>query len=255
MPSSEHGSRADEPHQDGFRMRPRVSQYGTAGRIGPSTTFVATNRRARYGRMRAPCRHISGRSGKPSPTRSPMRRRSSRAPAASTGGLRAARRAARPGAARRRPRTPRQGRDVSLQLARVLRDELRGDEDPRRPDQRQLPLPRRRARLPARQRRRRGARLPLARSATASRACAPGSRSCGCSSRSTTGPPPTAPRHVDGAVRYDELQRALAPGGAHRARGRRDLHALHRRHDGHAEGRDVRDDATSRSFFLKTYPR
>ena len=143
---------------------------------------------------------------------------------------------------RRRARTPRQGGDVPLQLARVLRDELRGDQDPRRPDQRQLPLSRPRAHLPARQRRRRGARLPqLARRPRRARALA-ACPSCGCSSRSTTVPPPTAPATSTAPCATTSCKRRSPRRPRIAPRGRRALHALHGRHDGHAEGRDVRDE-------------
>ena len=115
--------------------------------------------------------------------------------------------------------TARQGRDVPLQLARVLRDELRRAQDPRRPDQRQLPLPRQRAALPARQRRRRGARVPhLARRPRRPRA-RPAARRCGCSSRSTTA------RRADGSDARrrrrrlrETCRRRSRPADAHRAR-------------------------------------
>jgi fatty-acyl-CoA synthase len=55
------------------------------------------------------------------------------------------------------------------------------------------------------------------------------------------GPAGDGSRHVDGAI---PLRRAAADpdaGRAHPSAGRRDLHALHRRHDRHAEGRHVLD--------------
>ena len=65
----------------------------------------------------------------------------------------------------RRSSTPasarRQGRAVPLQLPRVPRGPVRRHEAATRTGQRQLPLPRRGVAVPARQRRRRGARLPF----------------------------------------------------------------------------------------------
>ena len=70
----------------------------------------------------------------------------SRGTARVVAGVRAACRAAGTGVARCGSGPRLEGRDVPIQLARVLRDELRGDEGSRHPDQRQLPLPRQRAR-------------------------------------------------------------------------------------------------------------
>ena len=116
------------------------------------------------------------------------------------------RRPAGAGVPRRRAEPRIEGRDVPLQLTRVLRDQLCRAQDPRRPDQRQLPVPRQRAPLPARERRRRSPGVPHARSPIASPGSPTDSRRCVCSSRSTTAPHPTAPTHVDGAVAYEDLQ-------------------------------------------------
>ena len=62
---------------------------------------------------------------------------------------------------RRRARTRLQGRALPLQRQRVRRGAVRHVQAPRRPDQRQLPLPRRRTLVPARQLRCRGAGVPL----------------------------------------------------------------------------------------------
>ena len=71
---------------------------------------------------------------------------------------RSARLARRVRRARARPR--RQGRELPLQLPRVPRGHLRDLEAAGRPGQRELPLPRGGAALPARELRRRGAALP-----------------------------------------------------------------------------------------------
>ncbi len=83
-----------------------------------------------------------------------------RRPAADVRRVRRAGRAARGRAARGRARARRQGRDHVRQRARVHGDVLRRAEARMRPGQRQLPLRRRRARVPARQLRFGRARVP-----------------------------------------------------------------------------------------------
>ena len=87
------------------------------------------------------------------------------------GRVRRARRQGRRGARRGRARPRLEDRAVPLQRQRVPRSPVRRVQDPRRPDQRELPLPRRGAVVPARQRRRRGAVLPHLARPTVSRGC------------------------------------------------------------------------------------
>ena len=70
-------------------------------------------------------------------------------------------RPARAGVRRARPAARLEGRALPLQRDRVRRRAVRGVQDARCPDQRQLPLHRQRAALPARELRQRGAVLPL----------------------------------------------------------------------------------------------
>ncbi len=134
---------------------------------------------------------------------------------------------------RRRAHAELEGGVVSLQLQRVHRRRVRHHEDARRSGQRELPLSRRRARVSARQLRRRGAVV----SRLARRARRQGAR----------------PR-ADGEALDPGRRRIAAPGlrgrlrrtdcsersnGADRAQRRRSLLPLHRRHHRHAERRDV----------------
>ena len=66
-------------------------------------------------------------------------------------------------------------------------------------------------------------------------------RACGCWSRSTTVRRPTARRTSRARYATRTIQRTLAPAARIEPQRRRDLHVLHRRHDRHAEGRDVLD--------------
>ena len=150
--------------------------------------------------------------------------------------VRPARRRHRGDAARCRARAAVEGRPLPVQLPRVPGEHVRHLQGRARPGEHQLPLHRRRARLPVEQRRRRGRDLP---------------------------------RHVHRPVRGDALAGAhrevldlgrrrvgAVPGLGGRLRGRRDVRglarrravgslarrpvpAVHRRHDRHAEGRDV----------------
>ena len=139
-------------------------------------------------------------------------------------------------AARGRARTRLEGRPVPLQLQRVPRGTVRHVQDPWRRDQRQLPLSRRGAVVPARQRRRRGVVLPLVaerprrpsgRPAAEPRAAGRGRRRRAVARRSR--------RALHRAARRPP---AVRP---HRTQRRRHLHALHRWHHRHAEGRHVPD--------------
>ena len=89
------------------------------------------------------------------------------------GGVRRAGRPPGRGVLRGRPRPRLQGRAVPVQRQRVPRGAVRRVQDARRAGQRQLPLPRRGAVVPARQRRRRGVRVPF----VARRPSRPGRRS------------------------------------------------------------------------------
>ena len=118
-------------------------------------------------------------------------------------------------------------------------------QDPRRPDQRQLPLPRQRAALPARQRRRRGPGVPhLAGRSGGAGAVRAGRRAPADRGRRRPGARRHRPRRRRGGLRVDP--RRDRAGGAHRRRRRRRVHLLHRRHDRDAEGRHVPDGRVHR---------
>ena len=124
-----------------------------------------------------------------------------------------------------------------LNCARVHRGHARLLSRARRALQRELPLRRRRAALPARRRRRGRARLPRALRADAGRASASACRSSASSSRSTTA---RASRSCPGALDYEAALAAASPAGPSVVPlARRPLHPLHRRHDGRAEGRPL----------------
>ena len=130
-----------------------------------------------------------------------------------------------------------QGGHVPLQLPRVPPEHLRRHEGGPGPGQHQLPLRRRRAELPVGQRRRGGRGLPRRRSPSGSRASSTGCHGSRAGSGSTTAPGPCP----DWATPYDDAAKS-AIGRVQRAVGpqrRRPLHALHRRHDRHAQGRHV----------------
>ena len=138
---------------------------------------------------------------------------------------------------RHRPRRPR--RALPLQRHRVPRGHARRVQAARGPDQRELPLRRGRAALPARRRRRQGGRLPPRVRAEARRDPRPALPRCtryiavDDGSRDATSTP------LD-AVEYEAaLARRVAGARLRAALGRRPLHPLHRRHHRHAEGRDV----------------
>jgi hypothetical protein len=131
------------------------------------------------------------------------------------------------------PRARLEDRALPVQRLRVSRGPVRRLQGPPRPDQHQLPLPRRRAPLSARQLRLRGRGLPHeplrsrgARHAALSEGPAldPGGRRRGAhrGRRGLRGP-----------------DREPRPRAAHRPLRGRHLHALHGRHDRPAQGRDV----------------
>ncbi len=126
-----------------------------------------------------------------------------------------------------------EGRVVSLQRERVQRGRLRDVQDARRTRQRELSLSRRRARLPSRQLRRRGAALPRC----ARRPCRQGARPRPEREALDPGGRRQRAAGLRGAVRgADRRPRAH---GADRAQRRRPLFPLHGRDHGHAQGRDV----------------
>ena len=149
----------------------------------------------------------------------------------------------RPGCRRRRPVPPRprrgpagQGRALPVQLPRVSPDDLRRHEDRPRAGQHQLPLRRRRTLVPVGQRGRGGGRVPRLVHGADRGDPRPGAPGEGLALGGRRDRP--LPRLGD-AVRGRVEVRGRAdacPVGAQR---RRPLHALHRRHDGDAQGRDV----------------
>ena len=184
--------------------------------------------------------------GKRSPTRCPTRRRWSTATTAARGRSTTDRAARLAGALTDAGLGPdSKVGPVPLQLERVPRSATRRVQAARRPGERELPLPRRRALVPARQRRRRGALLPhVARRPGRPRARAP-ARSCKLLVEVDDGGAGTSTERS--ATRTSRRPRPDAP---HRAPRGRHLHALHRRHDRHAQGRDVRAWAASPSNFV-----
>ena len=126
----------------------------------------------------------------------------------------------------------------ALQLRRVGRDAVGRLQAPRRVDQHQLPLRRGRARLPLRQRRPEGARLPARVRAAGARAC---STACRCSTHSIVIEDGSGADLAGlGSVDYeDAMAERLARARLRAALRRRPLHPLHRRHDRHAQGRRV----------------
>ena len=204
---------------------------------------MSCRRAGRLGVRSIPCpRAVQPRRpvGSASPTRSPSARRSCAASAASptpTADERATRLAHHLADRGIGP-----GDHVALYLyngTEYLEGDARRVQAARGPDQRQLPLRRGRAALPAR-------RLPTPRrscSTASSRRSSPRSAAtCRClrlaSSRSTTAP--HGARRRSARADYE----ARARGGVARARlraalRRRPLHPLHRRHDRDAQGRDV----------------
>ena len=147
--------------------------------------------------------------------------------------VRRSRRAPRGRIHRGRTGTELEGRVVPLQRERVQRGRLRDVQDARRPRQRELPLPRGRARVPPRQLRRRGAAVPR----RAGRPRRQGARPCPEREALDPGGRRQRAAGLRGAVRA-AARRARAD-GAHRAQRRRPLLPLHRRHHRHAQGRDV----------------
>ena len=148
--------------------------------------------------------------------------------------VRRPRRAPGRGARRRGAPTGLEGRVVPLQQQRVQRRRVRDAQAARRAGERQLPLPRGRARVPA--------------------STTPTPRRCCSTASSATGSPRSAAQapnvkcwiQVDDgaplqefAVAYEELLARARSDAAHRALRRRPLLPLHRRHHRHAEGRDV----------------
>ena len=141
--------------------------------------------------------------------------------------------AARAGPRRGGPRARRKGRVVPLQRQRVHGGTVRHVQDARRRGQRELPVPRGRARLPPRQLRCRGAVLPQ--QPRRSRRQDPRSRAA--REALDRGRRRWCTPGVRGALRGSD--RDERPDAAHRALGRRHVLPLHRRHDRHAEGRHV----------------
>ena len=137
---------------------------------------------------------------------------------------------------RRRPRPPGEGRLLPLQLPRVPRGRRRRVQGRVRARQHELPLRPRRDPLPVRQRRRRGRRLPRHVQPSCSTASA---TACPASSAGTSSPTRPAPG-PDWATPYEDVvtsgRDARPTAGPQR---RRPAVPLHRRHDRHAEGRDV----------------
>ena len=149
------------------------------------------------------------------------------------GRARRARGAPRERVPRARPRTRLEGRALPLQLQRVRRGLARDVQAPRCPRQRELPLPRRRARVPHRQLRCRDRGVPRC----ARRADGRGARPLPERAGRRAGR-----RRITRARRGAALRgspRRLDADGAHPTLRRRPVLPLHRRHDGHAEGRDV----------------
>ena len=151
-------------------------------------------------------------------------------------GLRPPRQRRRPGLPRRGRRGAGQGRPVPLQRPRVPRVPLRAPSRPGwRPDQHELPVPRRRARLPLGQRRRGRGGVPRHLQPIASRASAMRPRvKLWLWVDDGSGPCPEWGSRLRGAAEAgtDAVKGAWA-------RRRPPAPALHRRHDRDAQGRDV----------------
>ena len=138
--------------------------------------------------------------------------------------------------ARPRRRAAGQGGALPLQLARVPADHLRRGQGRPRPGQHQLPLRRRRAELPVGQRRRHRRRLPRGVRRPHRGHPRPRARGEGMAlGRRRLGAVPRLghPVRGRGQVRHRPGVGAVGP------QRRRPLHALHRRHHRHAQGRDV----------------
>ena len=150
-------------------------------------------------------------------------------------GSRLPRRALRAAALGERPGPPRR---LPAQRQRVPRGDARRVQGPRRAVQRQLPLRRRGARLPAERRRRPTAIVYHARSRRRWPRCC---RSCPAARRSCRSPTTSANALLPGAPSTTRRRspRASRSAAGRSAVARRPLHPLHRRHDGHAEGRAV----------------
>ena len=154
-------------------------------------------------------------------------------PGITTGHVERARRArltARRGAHRSRAPTRLEGRAVPLQLQRVRGDVVRDVQDPRCARQRQLPLPRGRARVPPRQRGRRSRRVPRC----ARRARRGGARTMPDPARDRAGRRRNAHWSTARSTTKTSSPRTTRCRGS--TLGRRLLVPLHRRHHRHAEG-------------------
>ena len=150
---------------------------------------------------------------------------------------------------RRWSRARQQGRPVSLQRQRIPRSPIRGVQDARRSGQRELPLPRRRTLVLARQQRRRSARLSfVARRSRCANYRSPAQDQAAHRSRRW--------RRRTGRWRTQlrPSSRRLRPDATHHTRRIRHLHALHRRHHRHAQGRDVRDGRHDRRLHHQRFP-
>ena len=126
-----------------------------------------------------------------------------------------------------------EGRVVSLQQQRVQRGRVRDVQAARRARERELPLPRGRAGVPPRQLRRRGAAVPRRARRRVAKVHAPGDR------REALDPGRRRRAAPGLRGRLRGAHRRARPDAAHRAQRRRPLLPVHRRHHGHAEGRDV----------------